>query len=1560
MKNDFVGGFLINTNRKLIVICGLLVLLFMVGSVSAASENTDNLQVANETDIVSTGEDTVNYLNTVEVSNIGNDALIGIDDSSNSLQATDPRDELQTLINGHYGEEITLQKNYVFASGTNNVGVNITGAITINGNGKTIDAAQTGRIFYITGENVVLKNIIFKNGKMSGHGAIINCNAKYLTVDHCDFYNGWMTGNDNHGGAIFFNLGYGNISYCNFENNAGTGGGNPRGGALYIRSGNMNINHTTFKNNTVLTADGDAGAIFFEGGYSNITYCIFESNACVDASFDIYHEGGTRYYYYNNTFKYGYGLGSTDQDGSSVGLASVSYSTFDHNIWIGGHAYSGQCGGLYVRNGCSNIYVTNNEFHNNTARNWGGGISMFPDGYVTNLVIRNNTFVNNTASYGGAIALPTTRSSITIEDCKFYSNTATLQDGLPDKYSSLAGCGGAIYANCYTELKDCVFDGNTATSGSGGAVYTTDVCSIKDSNFTSNNAAVYGGAIYDGTTDTTKTFTITGARFVNNHAGENGGALYLVDGAHVTYDNLYYSGNTAPVNPNIKEDGVVILIESMYVQVGKNGDGLSPSTATNWTYALEKVASQGTIYLIGGSEYTLTGLTITKPVTIEGYGNNVVFNANHAGRIFTVSYLSVTIKNIYFKNAYLTSSGSAIYWSGSNGILKNCTFDNCEAANTNWGGAVYWTGDTGTIDNCTFINNKATLGNNGDCGAIAWYSNGGVLKNSYFENNTGMDKGAAILVYNSNIQSMDIVNCTFNNNKADDSYGGYGVGGAIAVYAGSGVKIDHCNFTSNNATYGGGAIMYSESSLYGSVSNCNFIGNEAVNGGAIYWETAGGNVINCNFTSNVATGNGGAIYWNVNGGSITGSNFNNNEAVNGSAIYLSENVQTFEIKESTFTSNVASGYGTVAAKQLTTLSLGGNTFSSNSVSSGAVDYYFYDNTPTNITSSVIYVSQSSGSASNLGLTADSPTTFDHAYNDVLEEGGKIILLNEVFTDLAATIDKTVTIVGSGSTVISGGGTKRLFTITASGVTVENITFRNGKNSIGAAIAWSGSNGNLINCTFDSCESTANCGGTLYWSGTQGTVDKCTFINNKATYLASGNGGDAGAIWWAGDEGTIKNSYFKNNTCNDKGGAIMTYGSVNAMDIINCSFVDNKAETTMGCGGAICVHSGTTARINYCNFTSNKATSGVGGAIVINGDGRGNVSNCKFISNEAANGGAVYWATTNGNMSNCIFTNNVASGNGGAVYWSGSNGAIDRTTFETTSTKNPLYTTQSVAVTNSVLQNQFTLTKTGNINYGVDEVISGTFASNAPSSINIYLNGVDKGSVSVSSNSFSKTFSLLPITDYTVSFKDVSNNNSYTFTSGTSFTVDRTSIIYISPLGGGSGVSQSSPTTWEDAVNKVTSTGTIFFTAGNYDLYGKTISNAWTLKGSSASNVIINGNGQSNIFSIGTTGVKIYNLTLINTATKPITGSSVTVKDCVLENQIELYKDKESYVYGETITITGSFINIGSSKITAYSGSTKIGESSGTSTSYSISRNGNLAVGSYTLSATKKQDKRRIL
>ncbi|MBQ2613357.1 MAG: hypothetical protein IJG19_05765 [Methanobrevibacter sp.] len=1379
----------------------LLVLVLGVGASFAADSNQTDLQASDDTGTV------VSISETDTVSIDENTTIINVDgDSSEKLTATGDRDELQTLIEDNYGNEISLDKDYLFTSGTNHAGIAIASPITINGNGHIIDAAQTGRIFQITAQNVILKNITLQNGKINGHGGLILWNAKYGTLDCCTLYNGDSTASGGRGGAIYFQQGYGTILDCTFEKNKFSGNG--RGGALYIASGHMIIDHTTFKENTALVGDGDGGAIWLAGGYSNITYCLFDSNADVDASFDVHIPSGTQYYFYGNTFKNGYGRGSGDNDGSSVGLIGVSYATFDNNKWINGHAYSGVSGGLYVRNSCNNIYVINNEFHNNTARNYGGAISVFGSGTVTNIVIRNNTFVNNTASYGGAIALPTTASSMTIEDCKFINNMATEQSGFS---SNLTGSGGAIYANCYTTLINCEFSGNNATNGSGGAIYTTHTCTIKNTNFTNNVAAVNGGAIYDGTTDTSLTFAIGNVSFVNNKATENGGALYIADGATVTLDNYYCSGNTAATNPDIKTDGIIITVLSMYVKVGQNGDGLSTNTPTNWTYALANVANEGTIYLMSGLEYDLIGLTISgKAVTVQGYDNNVVFNANRAGPVFTVSVAGVTIRNIHFKNAYRAGNGAAITWTGYYGLLQDCTFENCESYATSNNGAVYWSGNGGTVDNCTFINNKATGTNSPDAGALTWTATDGIIKNSYFKNNTGLNDGGALLISGSSITNLEIYNCNFVENKAQTTSGH---GGAISVWIGTNVKIYNCNFTKNTAESGlGGAVYWGASSPSGNLYDCNFDQNTAVNGGAVYWTGATGSLSSSNFTSNVATEKGGAIYWNTNDGTITSSNFNSNRAVNGSAIYLSPSVTEFELKYDKFTSNVASGYGTVAAEQLTDLSIGGNTFTSNIVSSGAADYYFYGHIPENITSALVYVSPS-GSASSLGMTSDSPTTFDHAL-EIIEEGGKIVLLNGEYSNIVEkTISQSIAIVGSGSTVLLGGN-KKFFTITANGVIIENITFKNGKvTGNGGAITWSGANGQVIGSTF---------------------------------------------------------------------------------------------------------------------------------------------------------------------------TNNVATGNGGALYWTGTGGKIDSSTFEsnTASSGNNLYSTNTVSVTNSVLKDHFTLTKTGTISYGTDEVIGGTFASNAPSSITLYLGTTSQGSVSVSSNTFSKTLSLLPVGTYTISFKDA-NSNTYTFTDN-SFAVNRLSTVYISPSGTGSGNSASSPTTWDKVANIITSTGTVIFATGIYsDFYGKTINQGWTLQAASGATPVLDANNKGRIFTVSANNVKIDGLTFKNgkvsdsygsaihwTGTggtltnsvltentgRPVTATTtLTMTNNQLKDQITL--TKSNIDWAGTETITGTFAHNAPSTVNILFNGTSQGSysvSSGKVTaSYAFTNPSTRSVGSYVVTDQKK-------
>ena len=79
--------------------------------------------------------------------------------------------------------------------------------ITIDGNGHTIDSRNKARMFYNIGQNVTIKNLIFKNGnttqkegsysKRRYGGAIYNLGE--ITLENCKFY-----GNESNsfGGAI--------------------------------------------------------------------------------------------------------------------------------------------------------------------------------------------------------------------------------------------------------------------------------------------------------------------------------------------------------------------------------------------------------------------------------------------------------------------------------------------------------------------------------------------------------------------------------------------------------------------------------------------------------------------------------------------------------------------------------------------------------------------------------------------------------------------------------------------------------------------------------------------------------------------------------------------------------------------------------------------------------------------------------------------------------------------------------------------------------------------------------------------------------------------------------------------------------------------------------------------------------------------------------------------------------------------------------------------------------------------------------------------------------------
>ena len=238
--------------KKLTFLVMFILALFMISSVSAEEFSDNNLTDINE-------HEKNELLNAT------------FDDLSQKISDTP---ENQTL---------TLTSDYRYDGGDVH-GIVISKPITIDGAGHTLDGNHSSRIFNITADNVVLKNINFVNGNALG---------KYFTSD---------VG----GGAIYWSGANGQVNGCNFTANTGRGiEDDPfdkeetvftengqimhvirmrpmgarinEGGAITWRGDNGTVVNCTFKKNHVGYPDG-GGAICWRGNDGKIIDSTFLDN----------------------------------------------------------------------------------------------------------------------------------------------------------------------------------------------------------------------------------------------------------------------------------------------------------------------------------------------------------------------------------------------------------------------------------------------------------------------------------------------------------------------------------------------------------------------------------------------------------------------------------------------------------------------------------------------------------------------------------------------------------------------------------------------------------------------------------------------------------------------------------------------------------------------------------------------------------------------------------------------------------------------------------------------------------------------------------------------------------------------------------------------------------------------------------------------------------------------------------------------------------------------------------------------------------------------------------
>ena len=564
---------------------------------------------------------------------------------------------------------------------------------------------------------------------------------------------------------------------------------------------------------------------------------------------------------------------------------------------------------------------------------------------------------------------------------------------------------------------------------------------------------------------------------------------------------------------------LLIIGASSAADIDINKDG----TFSDVQNGINQAQSGDTIYLNNhtftgsGSEISVAGgwLSNKDKITIDGSinpnkggtGNEMsTLDAKSSSRVFNIGASSITLKNIIITNGKYSgrdANGAGVYSSGSNLVLENCVISNCEASSSSRGDvhSALYSENTVTLSRCTLVNNKATStyntvtnsyvvrtasfdGSMTDC----------IVRDNYVSSIGTMAIGITIVGSSSN----KVSNTKFMNNYAT-STNGNAFGAALQVLG----TVSNCTFEYNQANSDvnnshAGALCFRPGST---VYNCTFIGNIAYRGAATTFH-ASGELKDCIFINNTATGFGGAISTGYDGTTgqkvkISNSYFEGNAAPIGGAITTHGNDIT--VDNSTFISNKAADGGAVYVVDDGITVLNSN-FGNNSAKNHA---------------GAIYVKGNNVKIQNATFVNNSA----HFAGAVRVEGNYVNVLNATFI---------------GNKAISDGVSK----------------------SQAGALGISGNNVNIDSSYFvnNTVEGDA---GAIGVKGSHIKVTNSQFYSNHADPFNNDlNTGLGGAIYTMGNNVTYDNAIFRYNTAVN-GSALFVDGVASLKNIV---FYRNQAYT----------------------------------------------------------------------------------------------------------------------------------------------------------------------------------------------------------------------------------------------------------------------------------------------------------------------------------------------------------------------------------------------------------------
>jgi len=629
---------------------------------------------------------------------------------------------------------------------------------------------------------------------------------------------------------------------------------------------------------------------------------------------------------------------------SSPTISNCSFT--NNNAAYGGGMYNTDC----------SLIITNSTFSANTSADKGGGVFN----YLSTLILTNCEFVANTGFYGGGLWIWGHSTSIT--NCSFLNNVADEGGGIYNYAASsltITKCifsanvgnaqGGGIYNQVTSPIiKQSNFYANT--SAAGGGLYNLEASpNISNCSFSFNTATNGGGVMHQLGFDA----TFTNCTFYGNNATEHGGGIYNEGGeggsgrTMALLTNCIFWGNTKNSDPTVLGADIENLITAF------SGTGINYSilqlvnNTTNYPVATSSGLRSG-----NGMKFAVDPLFVNandpdgvdnilstaddglalqnnSPAVEEGTNIGITATADITGapRIQNPRIDMGAYENQYippappFRRLYVkpmaTGTGDGSSWANASDNLQ-AMIDSSYLKDEVWVAA-------GTYKPSAFPP--------GCTGCTSSSSYAFMLKNqvkvygSFVGTETSLsERTPAVIAAHPSILSGDIGTVNYNNDNTshvilsedDDSttvFDGFTVTQANdggMVNTASSPTINHCLFSANRASSGGGMSVLDESSP--TISYCTFSGNTASNGngGGIF---VNGSVLftinHCTFHNNSALIGGAMRIFYLSSVVMNNCTFSGNTAtgdyLGGGGLFINSR-SLASINNCTFIGNYASGY----------------------------------------------------------------------------------------------------------------------------------------------------------------------------------------------------------------------------------------------------------------------------------------------------------------------------------------------------------------------------------------------------------------------------------------------------------------------------------------------------------------------------------------------------------------------------------------------------------------------------------------------------------------------------